>query len=592
MSPPFGCVAVACRGEIALRIIRACRELGIASLALVAADERGGIAEREADSAAEVPSYLDAATLAVTAVAGGAEALHPGYGFLSESAELAEACQAAGLVFVGPPPSALATLGRKDAARELAQRAGVPVVPGGADATEIGYPLLVKARAGGGGRGMRVVRSAEELPAAVEAAAREAEAAFGDGGLVYERYVDGARHVEVQILRDGHGAGIHLGERDCSAQRRHQKVVEEAPAPGVGRELRADLGSAALRLAEAVGYVGAGTAEFLLAPDGSWYFLEMNARIQVEHPVTELVTSIDIVRRQLEIAAGRALELEQGDVLLRGHALEARIYAEDADHGFLPTSGTVLAVRWPRGPGIRVDAGVDGGDVVGTRYDGLLAKLCVHGETRARALARLRAALDDVVVLGLTTNLPLLRSIAASPEFERGAVDTGWLERTWQPHGDGGPPSEALAAAEAFAAGERGASPWQGRWRAGVRHSTPSAPVARAPDGSLHVWLDGRDVRIERAALAEPERHAHRAAGAAAAGLARITAPMPGAVLRLDVAEGDEVGERAVLLVLEAMKMEHPVWAPFAGRIAHVACREGQQVAAGELLVELAAETH
>ncbi|HEY3613180.1 MAG TPA: biotin/lipoyl-containing protein, partial [Gaiellales bacterium] len=482
------------------------------------------------------------------------------------------------------------TLGRKDAARELAQRAGVPVVPGGADADDVGYPVLVKARAGGGGRGMRVVRTAEELPAALEAAAREAEAAFGDGGLVYERYVEHARHVEVQILCDAHGAAIHLGERDCSAQRRHQKVVEEAPAPGVGRELRADLGAAALRLAEAVGYVGAGTAEFLLAPDGSWYFLEMNARIQVEHPVTELVTSIDIVRRQLEIAAGRPLQLEQGDILLRGHALEARIYAEDADHGFLPTSGTVLAVRWPRGPGIRVDAGVDGGDVVGTRYDGLLAKLCVHGETRERALARLRAALDDVVVLGLTTNLPLLRSIAASEEFARGAIDTGWLERTWQPEDGDGPPAEALAAAEAYALGERGPSPWQGRWRAGARAAAPEIPVARAADGALHVWLGGRDVRIERTSLEEPERHARRSAGGTAAGVARITAPMPGAVLRLDVAEGDEVEERAVLLVLEAMKMEHPVWAPFAGRVAHVACRAGQQVSAGELLVELAAE--
>jgi acetyl/propionyl-CoA carboxylase alpha subunit len=590
VSPPFGCVAVACRGEIALRIIRACRELGISSLALVAADERGGIAEREADAAAEVPSYLDAATLAVTAAAGGAQALHPGYGFLSESAVLAEACQAAGLVFVGPPPAALATLGRKDAARELAQRAGVPVVPGGADAEEVGYPVLVKARAGGGGRGMRVVREPGELADAVEAAAREAEAAFGDGGLVYERYVDGARHVEVQILRDAHGAGIHLGERDCSAQRRHQKVVEEAPAPGVGRELRGDLGAAALRLAEAVGYVGAGTAEFLLAPDGSWYFLEMNARIQVEHPVTELVTSIDIVRRQLEIAAGLPLALEQGDVLLRGHAIEARIYAEDSDHGFLPTSGTVLAVRWPRGPGIRVDAGVDGGDAVGTRYDGLLAKLCVHGETRARALARLRAALDDVVVLGLTTNLPLLRSIAADPEFARGAVDTGWLERTWHPETAAGPPAEALAAAEAYARSELGESPWRGRWRTGERAAAPGLPVARAADGALHVWFGGRDIRIDRPALDEPELHARRSAGAAAGGIARITAPMPGAVLRLDVAEGDEVEERAVLLVLEAMKMEHPVWAPFAGRIGHVACRQGQQVSAGDLLVELTAE--
>ena len=588
MSPPFDCVAVACRGEIALRVIRACRELGIRSLALVAADERGGIAEREADATVEVPTYLDAATLAVTAAAGGADALHPGYGFLSESPDLAEACRAAGLAFVGPSADALATLGRKDAARELAQRAGVPVVPGGADADDVGYPLLVKARAGGGGRGMRVVADASELAAAVEAAAHEAAAAFGDRGVLYERYLEGARHVEVQILRDAHGAGLHLGERDCSLQRRHQKVIEEAPAPGVGRELRGELGAAALRLADAVGYVGAGTAEFLLAPDGSWYFLEMNARIQVEHPVTELVTSIDIVRRQLEIAAGLPLELQQGDVLLRGHAIEARIYAEDAERGFVPTSGSVLAVRWPRGPGVRVDAGVDGGDVVGTRYDGLLAKLCVHGETRARAIARLRAALDDVVVLGLTTNLPLLRAVASHPDFERGGVDTGWLERTWQPAPDDEPPPEAQAAADAFAASERGVSPWQGRWRAVAGEPAVDAPVARAPDGALHVWLEGRDVRVERSALGEPERHARRAAGGAA-GVARIVAPMPGAVLRLAVAEGDAVEERTPLLVLEAMKMEHPLWAPFAGRVVRVDCREGQQVAAGDLLLELAA---
>ena len=587
MSPPFECVAIACRGEIALRVIRACRELGVRSLALVATDERGGIAEREADAAAEVPSYLDAVTLALTAAAGGAQALHPGYGFLSESPALAEACRAAGLTFVGPPAEALAALGRKDAARELAQRAGVPVVPGGSDAGELGYPLLVKARAGGGGRGMRVVRDASELATSVEAAAREAEAAFGDRGLLFERYIDGARHVEVQILRDAHGGGLHLGERDCSVQRRHQKVIEEAPAPGVGRELRGELGAAALRLAEVVGYAGAGTAEFLLAPDGSWYFLEMNARIQVEHPVTELVTSVDIVRRQLEIAAGRPLELQQGDVLLRGHAIEARIYAEDADHGFLPTAGSVLAVRWPRGPGVRVDAGVDGGDVVGTRYDGLLAKLCVHGETRARAIARLRAALDDVVVLGLTTNLPLLRAVAAHPEFERGAVDTGWLERTWQPEGEDGPPAEAVQAADAYAASEQGESPWLGRWRAGAAETAPALPVARAPDGALHVWAGGRDVRVERGGLAEPEQHARRPSGAAAAGVARIVAPMPGAVLRLEVAEGDLVEERRPLLVLEAMKMEHPVWAPFAGRIVRVDCREGQQVAAGDLLLEL-----
>ena len=511
MSPPFECVAIACRGEIALRVIRACRELGVRSLALVAADERGGIAEREADAAVEVPSYLDAATLALTAAAGGAQALHPGYGFLVRVARAGRGLQRR-RPHVRGPSGRSARGARRARTRRASSRSGreCPSCPAGLTRASSGYPLLVKARAGGGGRGMRVVRDASELAASVEAAAREAEAAFGDRGLLYERYIDGARHVEVQILRDAHGGGLHLGERDCSVQRRHQKVIEEAPAPGVGRELRGELGAAALRLAEVVGYAGAGTAEFLLAPDGSWYFLEMNARIQVEHPVTELVTSIDIVRRQLEIAAGRPLELQQGDVLLRGHAIEARIYAEDADHGFLPTAGSVLAVRWPRGPGVRVDAGVDGGDVVGTRYDGLLAKLCVHGETRARAIARLRAALDDVVVLGLTTNLPLLRAVAAHPEFERGAVDTGWLERTWQPEGEDGPPPEAVQAADAYRRERAGREPVARPLARRRRRVSPALPVARAPDGSLHVWAGGRDVRVERSGLAEPEQHARR----------------------------------------------------------------------------------
>ena len=392
----------------------------------------------------------------------------------------------------------------------------------------------------------------------------------------------------MQILRDTHGAGLHLGERDCSVQRRHQKVVEEAPAPGVGRELRGELGAAALRLAEAVGYVGAGTAEFLLAPDGSWYFLEMNARIQVEHPVTELVTSIDIVRRQLEIAAGRPLELEQGDVLLRGHAIEARIYAEDADHGFLPTSGTVLAVRWPRGPGIRVDAGVDGGDAVGTRYDGLLAKLCVHGETRARALARLRAALDDVVVLGLTTNLPaaardrggsgvrarrrrhgLARAhLAAASRRRHGARGAGRRRRVRRGRARREPVAGPLARRRARVRRRR--RPWR------------APPTARCTCG----WTAATSAWSARRSPSPSSTRGGRRAPRAA-GVAQISAPMPGAVLRLAVAEGDEVDERDVLLVLEAMKMEHPVWAPFAGRVAHVACREGQQVAAGELLLEL-----
>ena len=494
------------------------------------------------------PSYLDAATLAVTAAAGGAEALHPGYGFLSESPELAEACRAAGLVFVGPPPEALATLGRKDAARELAQRAGVPVVPGGADAAESATRCSSRRAPGGGGRGMRVVREPRRARGAVggRRGARPARrsATAGSSTSATSR-APGTSRCRSCATRTA--PACTSASATARVQRRHQKVIEEAPAPGVGRELRGELGAAALRLADEVGYVGAGTAEFLLAPDGSWYFLEMNARIQVEHPVTELVTSIDLVRRQLEIAAGLPLELEQGDVLLRGHAIEARIYAEDADTRLpadLRRACSPCAGR--AGPGVRIDAGVDGGDVVGTRYDGLLAKLCVHGETRARALARLRAALDDVVVLGLTTNLPLLRSVASNPEFERGGVDTGWLERTWQPQPAGAAPPEALAAAEAYAASEQGESPWQGRWRAGC-----AGDAGRRSGGArrrrLPARLAGRARRPRRAERAGRARAARRRAGRAPRrrGAARIVAPMPGAVLRLEVAEGDEVEERA-----------------------------------------------
>jgi len=590
MSAPLAAVALACRGEIAVRVARACREAGCRSVALHERADANGMHVRAADAAAEVSSYLDADALAIAARDAGCDALHPGYGFLSETAELAEACARQGVRFVGPPPEALRRLARKDAARDLAQRSGVPVVQGGTSPDGLPYPLLVKAAAGGGGRGMRVVREPSGLGEAIAAAAREAKAAFGDDTLLYERYVEGPRHVEIQVLADGVGGAIHLGERDCSVQRRHQKVLEEAPAPGVHRELRAELGTAALRLAAEVGYVGAGTAEFLLEADGSYAFLEMNARIQVEHPVTEAVTAIDIVRRQLEIAGGESLGLAQSDLVLRGHAVEVRLYAEDADAGFLPQAGRVLALRWPAGPGIRVDAGVEAGDEVGTRYDPLLAKIIAHGENRMRAFARLRAALDETLVLGVVTNLAFLRWLVAHPRLLEGPVTTGFLAEEWTPRGGSEPDPELLEAAEAFAAGERGTSPWTGRWRPAARRPAPRLPAARGDDGAIWVWRDGRSLRVDRTTLGPADDLGAAGARPGETGIARIVSPMPGAVLRVAVREGERVAARDLLVVVEAMKMEHPLTAPFAGVVRRIACREGAQVRAGELLAEISGD--
>jgi 3-methylcrotonyl-CoA carboxylase alpha subunit len=603
----FDKILIANRGEIACRVARTARRMGIRCVAVYSDADAGALHVEACDEAYRLgpppprESYLRGDRIIDIALRCAAQAIHPGYGFLSENADFAAAVAAAGLTFIGPPAAAIRAMGSKSESKRIVGSAGIPIVPGyhaaGQDdalltgeAERIGYPVLIKASAGGGGKGMRIVERRDEFIAALASARREAKSAFGDDSMLLEKYLTEPRHIEIQVFADTHGECVHLFERDCSVQRRHQKVLEEAPAPGMTRGRRAEMGAAAVAAAKAIGYVGAGTVEFIVDRSGAFHFMEMNTRLQVEHPVTEMVTGLDLVEWQLRVAAGEPLPLAQDALEIYGHAIEARIYAEDAERGFLPTSGSVLAVRWPRGPGVRVDAGVDGGDSVGTRYDGLLAKLCVHGETRGRAIARLRAALDDVVVLGLTTNLPLLRALAAHPDFEAGGVDTGWLERTWQPETGEGPPPEARAAADAYAASERGASPWQGRWRPGAGEPAVDAPVARAPDGALHVWTGGRDVRIERTALGEPERHARRAAGTAA-GIARIVAPMPGAVLRLEVAEGDEVDERTPLLVLEAMKMEHPVWAPFPGRIVRVDCREGQQVSAGDPLLELAAGT-
>jgi acetyl-CoA carboxylase biotin carboxylase subunit len=443
-------VLVANRGEIAVRVIRACRDAGVPSIAVYSDPDRDyphvGLADEayplQGVSAAE--TYLDIEKLLEIARASGADAVHPGYGFLAENADFVEACDGAGLVFIGPGADAMRRLGSKTAARQTMQAAGVQVVPGSLEplpnietatkvAQQVGFPLVVKAVAGGGGKGMRVVSGPDELPAAFRSAASEAHAAFGDGSLYIERLIERPRHVEVQFLADTTGHAVHLGERECSIQRRHQKLIEESPSAAVGPELRARMGEVAVRAARAVGYVNAGTVEFLLDPEGNFYFLEVNARLQVEHPVTEQTTGLDLVRWQLRLASGEPLGLHQEDISWRGHAIECRVYAEDPDNHFLPSSGRILGMREPSGPGVRVDSGVRPGLEVSVHYDPLLAKLITWGGDRSAALERLRRALAEYLVLGLKTDLPLHRFLTRHPDFVAGQFDTGFLEREWRP---------------------------------------------------------------------------------------------------------------------------------------------------------------
>ena len=532
---------VANRGEIAVRIFRTCRELGIATVAVAAPDDSGALHTRSADETVAIGSYLHSEEHIRAATASGADAIHPGYGFLAENADFAEAVDAAGLLWVGPPAAALRLGGDKLAAKRIAAEAGVPVVPTGEPA-ELGFPLLVKAAAGGGGRGMRVVREPAELDEALAAASREAEAAFGDGTVFCERYVERPRHVEIQLLADAHGTVLSLGERDCSVQRRHQKVLEESPSPALDPELRAEMSAAAIAFAHAIGYQSAGTAEFMLAGREFW-FLELNGRIQVEHPVTELVTGVDLVREQLRVAAGERLRVSETQA--QGHAVEARLYAEDP-RSFLPQAGTVERLRLPTS--VRVDAGVEEGDEVGTSYDPMIAKLIAHGPTRAEALARLADALAETEVGGVTTNLPFLRWLVSHPVVRAGEATTAFL--TEHP-----PLSEApLRLPDA---------PWRGGWRLNL----PPAPPAPAPD-------------VDSAAH-------DRAAGP---GSGNVTAPMPGTVIGVKVAVGDRVEARRPLLVLEAMKMETPLTAPYDATVKAVHVEEGDRVAGGALLVELEAD--
>jgi acetyl/propionyl-CoA carboxylase alpha subunit len=532
-------VLVANRGEIALRILRACTALGIEAVVAVAPDDREALHAREAEATVEVPSYLDGAALVAAAREAGADAVHPGYGFLAESPGFAAAVEDAGLTWIGPSPDALRTGGDKLAAKRVAQEAGVPVVPEG-EPDELGFPLLVKAAAGGGGRGMRVVRERSELDGALEAAQREAEAAFGDGRVFCERYVERPRHVEIQLLGDAHGTVVALGERECSVQRRHQKVFEESPSTALDPVLRGRMEEAAVAFARAIGYRSAGTAEFMLAPDGSFYFLELNGRIQVEHPVTELVTGVDLVAEQLRIASGEPLELRSTEP--QGHAVEVRLYAEDP-RTFLPQAGRIERLRLPTR--IRVDAGVAEGDEVGTRYDPMIAKLIAHGPTREEALARLRDALDETEVAGVVTNLPFLRWLVAHPALHAGHTTTAFLV-------DHPPLSEPPLRLP------------EGPWRGAFRLNLPSPPPAPPPD------------------VDEAAQH-----GGAGGETGSVTAPMPGTVIRVLVAAGDRVEARQQLLVLEAMKMETPVVAPYDGTVSSVHVEEGAAVAGGALLVEL-----
>jgi acetyl/propionyl-CoA carboxylase alpha subunit len=527
---------VANRGEIALRVFRACRELGIATVGVAPEHDADSLHARSADETVRIASYLDAGEHVRAAQEAGADAIHPGYGFLAENADFAEAVEAAGLTWVGPPPEALRAGGDKLEAKRIAREAGVPFVPAG-DPTEVGFPLVVKAAAGGGGRGMRVVRDPAELEEALAAARREAKAAFGDERVFCERYVERPHHVEIQLLGDSDGTIVALGERECSVQRRHQKVLEEAPSPALDPQLRARMSEAAVAFARAIGYRSAGTAEFMLDGRDFW-FLELNGRIQVEHPVTELVSGADLVGEQLRIAQGEPLRAEPR---LVGHAVEVRLYAEDPK-SFLPQTGRLERLRLPGG--IRVDAGVEEGDAVGTSYDPMIAKLIAHGSTRDDALDRLGAALAETEVGGVVTNLPFLRWLVAHPAVRAGETTTAFL----------------------------------------TEHPPLSAPPLRLPD---RPWRGGFRLNLPPPAPAPPPDLDSAVEHGGAHEQSALAAPMPGTVIRVLVGKGDRVQPRQPLVVLEAMKMETPVVSPYEAVVRAVHVAEGDRVAGGAVLVEL-----
>lgn len=661
----FDTVLVANRGEIACRVIRTLRELGIRSVAIYSDADRGAKHVADADVAVRVgpapapESYLNIPAIVEAATSAGANAIHPGYGFLSENAEFARACERAGIVFVGPGPEALALMGDKIRAKDHVSSAGVPVIqgvssPGLSDeeleeaAATLGFPILIKPSAGGGGKGMEPVFDRAELAEALAAARRVAQSAFGDDTLLLERLVTAPRHIEVQLLADSHGHVIHLAERECSLQRRHQKVIEEAPSPLLSDQTRARIGEAACTVARSVGYVGAGTVEFLVSDDApdEFFFMEMNTRLQVEHPVTELVTGMDLVAWQLRIAAGEHLAVAQQEVELRGHAVEARLYAEDPENGFLPSTGEVLAVRESTGEGIRVDSSLREGLVVSPHYDPMLAKIIAWGPTRGEALSKLDRALADTVVLGVRTNLEYLRALIADPDVRAGQLETTLIERKLPQLEFRHPDGELLSVAARIASTGPELPPgevpavgyaWQSvqGWRTGG-HRVPKRLRFAPRPGELEdvlvngdtVVVDGRERIVRIIAAGEHAAHIEvdgvssewaiarnadtlwvgqagfswplgivRADAQLAASLAAIErdgnpaspevrSPMPGTVVAVPVSSGDHVDANATIITVEAMKMEHKLVAPVAG-IVTLTAKPGDLVKLNELLATI-----
>jgi 3-methylcrotonyl-CoA carboxylase alpha subunit len=653
---------IANRGEIACRIARTARRMGIESVAVFSEADANALHVRSADRAMPIgpaparDSYLNIPRIIDTAKTAGADAIHPGYGFLSENPAFAEACAAAGIIFVGPPAAAMRAMGSKSAAKSLMERSGVPLLPGyhgdnqGAafladQAARIGLPVVIKAVSGGGGRGMRVVNDAGEFVSALDSARQESASAFGDDRVLIERYLQRPRHIEVQVFADTHGNALHLFERDCSAQRRHQKVMEEAPAPGIDPGRRVAMGEAAVAAARAVGYVGAGTVEFV-ADAGGFFFLEMNTRLQVEHPVTEMITGFDLVEWQLRVASGEPLPVMQQQIQPHGHAIEARIYAEDPARDFAPSTGRLVRFRMPDAtPDVRIDTGFASGDTVPIHYDAMLAKLIVHGATRDMALALLRRALAACEVVGVASNLDLLHRIASHPAFAAGGIDTGFIARHADVllAGQGTPPDDVLAAAalgiltdEAATAAEQAAasadpwSPWHARdhwwlnaapervlefhagdtvflvrvrredatWQLTIGEHSLRATAERAADGSLHLVLNGmrtralvsregenvsvrQDGETFRFLLPDPIAHAEEENETGG----RLLAPLPGQVTQVATEPGAQVVRGQVLVVLEAMKTVFRLAAPGDALVERVSCAVGETVQEGQVLV-------
>ncbi|MBK3555288.1 acetyl/propionyl/methylcrotonyl-CoA carboxylase subunit alpha [Streptomyces sp. MBT56] len=639
MTTMFDTVLVANRGEIAVRVIRTLREQGVRSVAVFSDADADARHVREADTAVRIgpppaaESYLNVPALLEAARRTGAQAVHPGYGFLAENAEFAQACADAGLVFIGPPASAIALMGDKIRAKETVAAYGVPVVPGSSGsgltdaelesaAREIGTPVLLKPSAGGGGKGMRLVRDAAVLGEEIAAARREARASFGDDTLLVERWIDRPRHIEIQVLADAHGTVIHLGERECSLQRRHQKIIEEAPSVLLDEATRAAMGEAAVQAARSCGYVGAGTVEFIVPGNdpSSYYFMEMNTRLQVEHPVTELITGLDLVEWQLRVASGEQLPYAQEDITLTGWAIEARVCAEDPSRGFLPSGGTVLALSEPQGGGVRTDSGLSEGVPVGSLYDPMLSKVIAYGPDRATAVRKLRAALADTVILGVPTNAGFLRRLLAHPDVVAGNLDTGLVEREAEGLVPDGVPDEVYAAAAAVRLDALAPRPDAGGWTdpfsvpsgwrtGGVRapllfplrvgglepvtHGAPAGATVTADrvtvelDGAVgHFhrsgdWL-GRDGDTWHVQDHDPVEAS--LSGAGRSGADTLAAPMPGTVTVVKVAVGDEVEAGQSLLVVEAMKMEHVISAPHAGTVTELDVSAGATVAMDQVL--------